>query len=207
MRSLLPVGAFTLLYMLGFGGWAIAAGNREFIFYGVVMVILIALVGWMHARVRLSPLALWLLAFWGLLHMAGGIVPIPRECMASLVPEEGVGNVLYNFRPFTWFPKYDQWTHAFGFFSATIAAAEGLRSAAVALRPSFGVGLIYMLMGMGLGAVNEVVEFIAVLTIPNTNVGGYTNTGWDLVSNMVGATLGAVVALTHRFPEAASPNH
>ena len=43
-------------------------------------------------------------------------------------------------------------------------------------------------MGMGLGALNEVVEFVAVLTMPETNVGGYTNTGWDLVSNLAGAT-------------------
>jgi hypothetical protein len=48
--------------------------------------------------------------------------------------------------------------------------------------------------GMGLGALNEVVEFVAVLTMPKTNVGGYVNTGWDLVANAVGALV-AVVAI------------
>jgi hypothetical protein len=46
---------------------------------------------------------------------------------------------------------------------------------------------------MGLGALNEVVEFIAVLTLPETNVGGYINTGWDLVYNAIGATVGGLL--------------
>ena len=27
------------------------------------------------------------------------------------------------------------------------------------------------------------------LTLPETNIGGYINTGWDLVSNLVGVTV------------------
>ena len=41
--------------------------------------------------------------------------------------------------------------------------------------------------GMGLGSLNELIEFAATLTVPETNVGGYINTGWDLVANFVGA--------------------
>ena len=47
--------------------------------------------------------------------------------------------------------------------------------------------------GMGLGALNEVVEFAATLLVPETNVGGYLNTGWDLVANTTGATTAAVL--------------
>ena len=40
---------------------------------------------------------------------------------------------------------------------------------------------------------------LAVLTIPNTNVGGYENTGWDLVFNALGAVVAAVaIALADR---------
>jgi hypothetical protein len=53
--------------------------------------------------------------------------------------------------------------------------------------------------GMGLGSLNEIVEFVATLTIPETNVGGYINTGWDLVANFVGATL-SVVLIRLRSP-------
>ena len=47
--------------------------------------------------------------------------------------------------------------------------------------------------GMGLGALNELVEVVATLLIPETNVGGYMNTGWDLVANFVGATSAVVI--------------
>ena len=46
---------------------------------------------------------------------------------------------------------------------------------------------------MGFGALNEVIEFVATLTVPETNVGGYVNTGWDLVSNMIGSITAAVL--------------
>ena len=47
--------------------------------------------------------------------------------------------------------------------------------------------------GLGFGAANEVIEFIAVLLVPNTNVGGYINTGWDLIANLTGATIAATL--------------
>lgn len=46
---------------------------------------------------------------------------------------------------------------------------------------------------MGFGAANEVIEFLATIILPETNVGGYENTGWDLVANFVGSLLAAVV--------------
>ena len=45
----------------------------------------------------------------------------------------------------------------------------------------------------GFGAINEVIEFVATLALPETNVGGYINTGWDLVANLVGATAAALI--------------
>ena len=56
---------------------------------------------------------------------------------------------------------------------------------------------------MGFGAANEVVEFIATRVLPETNVGGYENTGWDLVSNTVGCLVAAVLiyALDSGRPE------
>ena len=49
--------------------------------------------------------------------------------------------------------------------------------------------------GMGLGALNEIIEFIAVLIIPETNVGGYVNTGWDLVANLTGCLFAGILIL------------
>ena len=41
---------------------------------------------------------------------------------------------------------------------------------------------------MGFGGLDEVIEFAINLTLPETNIGHYINTGWDLVSNPVGVT-------------------
>jgi hypothetical protein len=72
---------------------------------------------------------------------------------------------------------------------ATWACWQGLRTA-TGCRPTAGPLVVSALAGMGLGAVNEVVEFIAT-RLMDTNVGGYVNTGWDLVANTVGAVIAA----------------
>ncbi|HSH60778.1 MAG TPA: hypothetical protein VK988_14310 [Acidimicrobiales bacterium] len=45
---------------------------------------------------------------------------------------------------------------------------------------------------MGVGAINEVVEFLSTLVLTQTHVGGFENTGWDLVFDLLGATVAAV---------------
>lgn len=165
---------------------ALLSGNREFVFYIVVMVVLISVIFIVHRRMTLTSGQLWALSVWGLLHMAGGLVPVPQSW-----PINGDIRVLYSL----WFIpdllKYDQIVHAYGFgittwicwhaIHATLREKDG-----TAPRPTFGLLVLAAAGGMGFGALNEVIEFIAVLTIPNTNVGGYQNTGWDLVSNLVG---------------------
>ena len=55
-------------------------------------------------------------------------------------------------------------------------------------------------------ALNEIVEFVATLLVPDTNVGGYRNTGWDLVANLVGATLAVLaIALLDRGADPSNP--
>ena len=61
------------------------------------------------------------------------------------------------------------------------------------VRPTFGMLVLAVAGGMGFGALNEVIEFVATLMVPNTNVGGYVNTGWDLVANLIGATVAATL--------------
>jgi hypothetical protein len=50
-----------------------------------------------------------------------------------------------------------------------------------------------VLSAIGLGAVNEIIEFIAVVVFPNTNVGGYVNTALDLVFNAAAAITAMVL--------------
>jgi uncharacterized membrane protein YjdF len=195
------VAIFTVLYLLVFGGLALTQGNKEFVFYLAVMLALIGMVYALHMRVAFSTLVLWLLATWGLMHLAGGTVHVPPELV-----DEGKSPVLYSMRPWDSLPKYDQVTHAFGFFVATLASAEALIAAARPRRISAGFAVACGLMGVGLGALNEVVEFVAVLLLPETNVGGYENTAWDLVSNSIGAAIGAVLVY-YRGQGRSEPGH
>ncbi len=52
------------------------------------------------------------------------------------------------------------------------------------------------MIGMGAGALNEVIEFMAVLIFPETGVGGYYNTAGDLTANLIGSLL-ALIYIKH----------
>lgn len=186
------VVAFTLLYMVASISGAIATGNREFGFYIVVMCVLIAAIAAVQRRVGFSGWVLWGLSLWGLAHMAGGMLPVPASW-----PINGEHRVLYSWWLIPSLLKYDQIVHAFGFGVTTLVCWEGLRAMfrglnRTELPPSAGALTLCAAAGMGFGALNEVVEFVATLLVPETNVGGYLNTGWDLVSNLVGALLAAI---------------
>ncbi len=182
---------FVILYMAICSIAAINQGNTEFLMYGVMMVVFILCVLAINMRVHFTRSALWLLAVWGCLHMLGGTVPIDQRFVIG----EGSA-VLYSMRLHPDLPRYDQITHAFGFFSATIACWEAARALLGAKR-GFGLSVVAVLMGMGLGAINEVLEFGAT-RVTDTNVGGYVNTGWDLVSNSIGAICAGVWCLNRR---------
>ncbi|MGI9244930.1 MAG: DUF2238 domain-containing protein [Verrucomicrobiales bacterium] len=197
------IAAVTLTYVVAASAYAISHGNREFVFYIVVMLVLMACVFVLHQRVGLSAAVLWCLSAWGLMHMAGGLVHVPGHW-----PTDN-GSVLYNLWLIPGRLKYDQLVHAFGFgvttwicWQALVAAIEAQTS--VAPYPTLGLMILCAAGGMGFGALNEVVEFFATLCIPKTNVGGYTNTGWDLVANLLGSVVAAtVIAIRYRPRERA----
>lgn len=193
---------FVILYMVVCSALAARQGNSEFLMYSVVMLFFIVLVLMLHRAIRFTPTTLWLLAIWGALHMCGGTVAIDPAFTDAYrsAPDEAsrpASAVLYSLRLHPDWPRYDQLVHVFGFFSATIACYQALRSLLRAPK-SAPTAVAAALMGIGLGAINEVIEFIAVLSMPETNVGGYTNTAWDLVSNTIGACVAAVVCLNAR---------
>jgi len=59
-----------------------------------------------------------------------------------------------------------------------------------------GAVLVVVLGGTGLGAVNELVEFLISRVVAESKVGGYENTGLDLVANVVGCLAAALWAAT-----------
>ncbi len=189
----IALAVFTLLYILVAAVFAWLHGNGEFIVYIVIMMVMIAAIVIVHRRCDLSAPLLWSLSVWGLLHMAGGLVPLPESW-----PYDGPNGVLYSLWLIPEKLKYDQIVHAYGFGITTWLCWQALRAgvgkrAGAQLEPTLGVLVLCAAGGMGFGALNEIIEFAATLALPHTNVGGYENTGWDLVSNGVGAGIAALM--------------
>ena len=204
LRKLWGVAIFTLGYLLLASVSAVLLDNSEFLFYIIVMIVLIAGVVYVHTRVKLTNGVLWMLSVWGLLHMLGGLAPVPEGW-----PISGENRVLYSL----WFVpgllKYDHVVHAYGFGTTTWLCWQGLRAMLShrrgPARPTAGLAFMAAVAALGFGALNEVVEFAATLLLPQTNVGGYINTGWDLVFNLIGASI-AACALYLFSREATPPN-
>jgi putative membrane protein len=151
--------------------------------YLITVVLLAVIVAFVHGRVGFSRPVLWILWAWLFAHMAGGLVPWGDGVLYNA----GTGEVV----------RYDKIVHAIGFGTATVACWQALRATNPSLRVSPGVVALVALMGMGVGALNEVVEFFAS-TLFASNVGGYVNTGWDLVANMVGCIVAATLFVRSR---------
>ncbi|MFK5922071.1 MAG: DUF2238 domain-containing protein [Verrucomicrobiota bacterium] len=207
-KQIRNVAIFTAIYLVAAALTTLSTRNFEFVFYLVTMLLMIAAVYVVHRRVGISNGVLWGLSLWGLLHMIGGLMPIPNDWSQNTDP--GVGGVVYNWWLIPDHLKYDQIIHAYGFAITTWLCWQGLSSIANTrsdepLRPTLGLMTICAAAGMGFGALNEIIEFIATLTLPQTNVGGYINTGWDLVYNMIGSIIAVIlIYLTQGKTTAAS---
>lgn len=191
-RRDLGVLAFTLLYMAAAAVLVLRSGNGEFLIYLGVMGVFVVLVGALHLRVGLTTASLGCLSLWGLLHMVGGLVPLPVGW-----PYEGAHAVFYSWWIVPDLLRYDMVVHAFGFGVTTWVCWQGyaaaVRTSGGVPRPTLGPLVLCAAAGMGFGALNEVVEFAATRLLPDTNVGGYENTGWDLVFNLLGSAAAALV--------------
>ncbi|MFH1111413.1 MAG: DUF2238 domain-containing protein [Planctomycetota bacterium] len=180
-----PVLIANLVYVPAFTVIALRNLNFEFVLYVAVILIVAAWVVWKQRSVRFDLPILWGLTIWGLLHMAGGNIRAGDD-------------VLYGLRLIPVVLRYDQLVHAFGFGTATLVCHHLLKPY---LRDGLDrrrtLSILVVLMGSGLGAINEIIEFIAVKTLPDTHVGGYDNTLWDLIFNLIGGLL-AVAWLTVR---------
>ena len=197
--------ALGVLLHAGAGVWALATGNGEFVFYVAAMAVVSAGVLAAHAACNFTTPLLTLLFAWAVLHMAGGLVPVPASW-----PIDGDVRVLYSWwilpgvdhdptDPMSGWLKYDQVVHFLGFFATAWTCWQGLSSSVAAdagrlrasVRPTLGRLVLVAAASLGFSALNEVVEFIATLLGPS-NVGGYVNTGLDLCFNTAGAVTAAV---------------
>jgi hypothetical protein len=190
------VTVVVLIYLVGLGGFGIATGSPLAVPY--VVIVAVAFVGLAVAddRFRFRRVVLLGLTLWGLGHLAGGIIEL-----------DGGDRILYNVVLARWF-HFDNIVHFIGFGTAGLALWGALRAkwlAGVEVGPVATVVFVAIL-GSGVGAVNEVLEFAYTLAVADTQVGGYQNTGRDLVANLLGGlTAGVYEARRHSSGDTTHP--
>ncbi|MDF1824105.1 MAG: DUF2238 domain-containing protein [Verrucomicrobiales bacterium] len=186
-RQLTQVLLFSGAYLSVAAIYIVKSRNNEFLLYLMVMMAIIVAVLGIYKRAGLGPHVMWGFSFWGVLHIIGGLVPIPPHWH---LPDTSA--VVYNWRVIPGYVKYDQLVHGIGVGLVTWLCWQALASrlrglSGEPIRPTLGMLGICTAAGMGFGALNEVIEFFASMMIPHHNIGDYRNTGWDLVANLIGA--------------------
>lgn len=186
-----------LAMIAGFGVLFIGRRNYEFILYVAVIVVLLGVVAASMRKVAYSFDALVGLTVWSAMHLAGGGVPVGdgRLYDVILVRLTDAYEIL----------RYDQVVHVWGFGACTLVAqallARALRNPAA---HRVAIGFVLVMAGLGMGALNEVVEFIASEIVPDSGVGGYENTALDLCADLVGAIAGLIYIRVRRLDHKAA---
>ena len=152
-------------------------------FYALFLGAAALLVAFLDARHPFSELVLWGLAVWGFAHMLGGLIEVNGDALYEI--ELGADQL-----------RFDKFVHFMGFGFATLASYEVLRATTARDASPRSAAIAAFFVGVGLGALNETIEFLITLLPTDSNVGGFSNTGWDLVANTLGAGLAAWAAPT-----------
>jgi len=187
-RARIPVLVFTGLYLLSMAvAGRNAAAGQKMMYFGLVAVLVPLLLG-VDRRHPLGPVLPWCFSVWGLAHLAGGLLPPPGSVD---------GDLLYSWWLLPGRLRYDQIVHAYGFGITTWGCWQILRGSLRAPdgsppRPTLGLLGLCVAAGIGFGALNETVEFITTRLVPETHIGDFENTGWDLVANLAGALVAAI---------------
>ncbi len=184
MRALKP-NPFDLFILINFVLLLMMTGvvyyttEWEFGLYAAAFIV----VGVLLWRVlRRYPYPIWLLLALELgllIHFAGGLIHFGPQNTRLY------GHYFLGLR-------FDKYVHFYNSLIGVIALRYLFRQAGLALRRM--ESLIVVAVVLGIGAFIEIVEYLAVTTMPSTGVGDYDNNMQDLVFNLMGGTLGVFLA-------------
>lgn len=172
--------------MAVFTFYYLSTKNYEFLWYVAILVFFLGLILLTLKRTHFDAVALGGLSLWGFLHMLGGGLRVGDGVLYKFIIFDLVGSGESQIL------KFDQLVHFFGFGVATIVFYQLLRPHLGALINRRVIYFLLTLGGMGFGALNEVIEFAAVVFFGQTGVGGYWNTALDLVFNLLGAVAAVI---------------
>lgn len=183
-----PILIINICAILLFTIFFVSRQNYEFLMYvGVIVFFLLLIVSTNHI-INYPQIVLWGLTIWAILHMSGGSLYVGERRLYELMLMQLVGEPYYIF-------KYDQFVHIIGFGVATLAMYYLLKPLLKGDHNKWiSLSIIVVMAGLGVGALNEIIEFMATVVMPQTGVGGYINTSLDLVADLIGA-MGAIVVI------------
>jgi len=171
-----------LCALVSFTAYFALQRNYEFLLYVGVIVFFTIVIALTNGRLRYPLPIIWGLVLWAVLHMCGGGILVGEGVLygVMLVPLSNILPIL----------RYDQVVHMVGFGVATLLMFHVMSPLLrTDLERWTALSIVVLMAGLGVGAVNEIVEFLATVLIPETGVGGYLNTALDLVADFAGAIL------------------
>jgi len=148
--------------------------NYEFVIYGFFAVGITIAVTSLNSRFQFSNLTFAGLTILNITHQLGGGLMINNARLYALQIIPGI-------------LRFDKIVHIFGIFIITIALYELFKHHLKNIKEDWVIMIFLIFAGIGIGVLWEFVEFIPVMTLPETGVGEYMNTIGDLLSNTLGA--------------------
>lgn len=172
--SAIILTAFTIGFLL--------KQNYEFLLYTFTLGLVIFILAKTDKIFKYNSFIKWCFSIWLFSHLAGGAFYFNGLRLYDTILINILGE------PFNIF-KYDQLIHIFCFFVFTCL----IYSVMVVISKPQSKGWIIMLLAlfgrMGIGAINEIIEFSTVVFFNSTGVGGYYNNALDLFFNLIGSII------------------
>jgi len=141
-------------------------------------MILVALLHKGDQHFSFSSKVLWGFNVCIILHILGGLLPVGDSVLYSFVIIDLIGE------PYS-ILKFDQLVHFYCYFIAALLMWKVVSS--LNQNSIVTASILTILAASGIGGLNEIIEFLATVFIPDTNVGGYENTAIDITFNFLGA--------------------
>ena len=159
--------------------------NYEFLIYAITVIGLVALIYKTDRFFNFEKLGIWLFNVWLILHILGGLASYQGIRYYDLILLDLVGEPYHIL-------KYDQFVHFYCYIVISILMWSVVQKITQSNANRIVVCVVNILAASSLGAINEIIEFLAVVLLNSSGVGGYTNTAIDLVANLLGAIVGTV---------------
>ncbi len=159
--------------------------NYEFLIYAITVIVLAILIYRSNRYFEFEDVGLWLFNAWLAMHILGGLGSYRGVRIYDIMLLDLVG-------PPYQILKYDQFVHFFCYIAMAALMWTVVNRIADCNASRIVICVLTVLAASSIGAINEVIEFLAVVWLGATGVGDYTNTAIDLVANLVGAIVGTV---------------